>query len=134
MIPPPPSNRYTKTHEWIRLEGDEAFVGMTDHAQKEMTDIVYAELPLIGKRLKAGEVAMVIESVKAAFDIYAPVGGEVIRINSRLEKDPGLVNRSPYDEGWLFVLKVHDPKEMENLLTDEAYLAMLGSDPSKRSH
>lgn len=122
---PPATNRYTATHEWIRLEGEEALVGMTDHAQKEVTDVVYVELPPIGKHVKAGEVAMVIESVKAAFDIYAPVSGEVTRVNSRLEKDPGVVNRSPYDEGWLFAMKVNDPKALDRLMTHEAYLASL---------
>ena len=94
--------KYTQSHEWVSLEGSIAKVGITDHAQKEISDIVFVELAKVGKDLKQNEAAMVIESVKAAFDIYAPLTGKVLKINDRLKDSPELVNQSPYDDGWLF--------------------------------
>ena len=98
----PDQCQFTKSHEWI---ADDGTVGISDHAQKEITDVVFVELPPEGKEIKAGEALAVIESVKAAFDIYAPVTGKVKKINSEVTKDPAIVNKSPYGEGWLFVIE-----------------------------
>jgi glycine cleavage system H protein len=115
-------HRYTKTHEWIRAEADgTASVGISDFAQHQVTDIVYVELPKVGRVVKAGEECAVIESVKSAFSIYAPVSGEIVKVNQTLVKDPGLVNRSPYDEGWFLALKLSDPVELQALMTHEQY-------------
>lgn len=117
----PENLRYTSSHEWIRLDGDTATVGITDHAQAELTDIVFVELPEVGRAVAAAEACSVVESVKAASDIYSPVAGEIIATNTALESNPALVNTSPYDEGWLFQLKVADPSEIEALLDPAAY-------------
>jgi glycine cleavage system H protein len=101
---------YAKTHEWLRLDQDSATVGITDHAQKELSDVVYVEIPKPGRKVAAGEVIATVESVKAASDIYAPVGGEIVEANTALSSDPGLVNREPYGQGWLFRLKPDQPK------------------------
>src|ERR1043166_4024581 len=93
--------QYTETHEWLHLDGETAAVGITDHAQAELTDIVYVELPKVGANVSAKQAVAVVESVKAASDIYAPVGGTIVAVNSALESDPGLVNRDPFGEGWL---------------------------------
>ena len=113
--------QYTETHEWLRLDGDEATVGITDHAQEELTDIVYVEVPKPDTALTAGQVAAVVESVKAASDIYAPIGGAVVQGNPALEADPGLVNRDPYGEGWLFKLKIEAGEQIETLLEAVQY-------------
>lgn len=113
--------RYTETHEWVSLEGKTARVGITDHAQKEISDVVFIELPKAGRALKPKESAMVVESVKAAFDIYAPVGGRVVRVNEDLKAKPELVNQSPYEKGWLFELEVDDAKQLDGLLTLQQY-------------
>ncbi|MCG3175829.1 MAG: Glycine cleavage system H protein [Candidatus Omnitrophica bacterium] len=113
--------RYTETHEWVDLNGKTARVGITDHAQKEISDVVFIELPKAGRALKAKESAMVVESVKAAFDIYAPVAGKVTRVNEDLRSKPELVNQSPYEKGWLFELEVDDPAQAQGLLTLEQY-------------
>src|SRR5476651_2548145 len=105
--------QYTETHEWLRLDGETATVGITDHAQAELTDIVYVELPKIGDNLTAKQPSAVVESVKAASDIYAPIGGTVTEVNTALESDPGLVNRDPYGEGWLFRLSVEAGEQIE---------------------
>jgi glycine cleavage system H protein len=98
----PEECRFTKTHEWISTDGT---VGISDHAQKEITDVVFVELPKVGKEFKAGEACAVVESVKAAFDIYAPVSGKVVKVNATVGKNPGIVNQSPYGDGWLFTLE-----------------------------
>ena len=103
--------KFTKTHEWIRLDGAKATVGITAHAQEEISDVVYVELPKVGKNLAQAEEAAVVESVKAAFSIYAPVSGTVIQVNERLAKDPGAINRSAYEEGWIFVLEATHPQD-----------------------
>lgn len=122
----PGNLRYAKTHEWIRLEGDgTATVGITDHAQDAMGDLVYVQLPEVGEQKTAGDETGVVESVKAASDIYAPVDGEVIEVNSALEDTPELVNEDPYDRGWLFKLRVNDEKQVEALLTADQYQAQL---------
>ena len=111
-----------KSHEWISPAGD---VGVSDHAQHEMTDVVFVEPPKPGRKLKAGEACAVVESVKAAFDIYAPVSGEVVEANAALAKDPALVNQSPYEKGWLFKMKVADPKELDGLMDHAKYQEFL---------
>lgn len=118
---------FTKTHEWIRLEGSIGTVGITDHAQHEVTDVVYVELPPIGKTVKKGDECLTIESVKAAFSIYAPVTGKVIQVNERLAKEPGLINQSPYGDGWMAALEVENPAELADLMTHEQYQSFLKS-------
>lgn len=115
------SLRFAKTHEWLRLEGDKGTVGITRHAQEEISDVVFVELPKVGRAVRQGEEVAVVESVKAAFSIYAPVAGTVSRVNDALSKDPGAVNRSPYEEGWLFVLEPAECKEAATLLAHEQY-------------
>jgi len=122
----PGNLRYAKTHEWIRLEGDgTATVGITDHAQDAMGDLVYVQLPEVGEQKTAGDETGVVESVKAASDIYAPVDGEIIEVNSALEDTPELVNEDPYERGWLFKLRVNDEAQVEDLLTADQYQAQL---------
>ena len=113
--------KYTKTHEWLRLEGNRGVVGITSHAQEEISDVVFVEPPKVGKQLRQGEEAAVVESVKAAFSIYAPVSGTIAQVNEALAKDPALVNRSPYEEGWLFALESVDTQGLVNLLSQEQY-------------
>ncbi|MBI2924183.1 MAG: glycine cleavage system protein GcvH [Verrucomicrobia bacterium] len=117
----PADLKYAKTHEWLRLNGDLATVGITDHAQDEMTDIVFVELPSVGRRVKAGEAVAVVESVKTASDIYSPVSGEIVEVNSAVVSDPSLVNREPYGSGWFFRLTLSLPSESASLLTAESY-------------
>lgn len=121
----PESCRYMQSHEWVALEGPEAVVGISEHAQKEITDVVFVELPKAGRAVKKGEAVAVVESVKAAFDIYAPVGGEVVAVNAALAGNPALVNSSPHGEGWLFKLKPADPSEAASLMDFAAYQAFL---------
>jgi len=121
----PEDLRYTKSHEWVRVEGQTATVGITDHAQAELTDVVYVELPQVGKELKAGEACAVVESVKAASDIYAPLSGRVIEVNTKLEQDPGLVNSDPYGEGWFFKMELTCPEEVSQLLDAQAYAQLI---------
>ena len=119
----PADLRYSPSHEWLRLDGDIATIGITDHAQQELTDVVFVELPDIGRNLDAGDPAAVVESVKAASDIYAPVAGEVVAVNPDVEADPALVNTDPYDNGWLFQLRVKNPAAALKLLDATAYAA-----------
>ena len=112
---------FTKEHEWIRVDGDVATVGISDHAQEALGDIVFAEVPEAGRNLSKGDDAGVVESVKAASDVYAPVGGEVIEGNSALADDPALVNRDPEGEGWFFKLKLSDSSELDGLMDEAAY-------------
>ncbi len=112
---------FTKTHEWLRLDGNKATVGITQHAQEEISDVVFVELPKAGKNLKQAEEAAVVESVKAAFSIYAPVSGAVGQVNEALSKDPAAINRSPYEEGWIFTLQVANPEEMKSLMNHQQY-------------
>lgn len=121
----PADLRYAKSHEWVRLEGDLAIIGITDHAQHELTDVVFMELPAVGRQLAAGEASAVVESVKTASDIYAPVAGEVVEANAALENDPGLVNRDPYGAGWF--IKVRIAGGLPDALMDAAaYQAQIG--------
>jgi glycine cleavage system H protein len=126
--------RYTKSHEWIRPEGKIAYVGISDHAQKEVTDVVYVEVPKTGKALKAGDEATTIESVKAAFSIYAPVSGTLVKANADLEKDPGLINQSPFEKGWIFAIEMSAPSEVEGLMTEEQYQEFLRSPEAAGHH
>jgi len=112
---------YTESHEWIKREGDKIRVGITDHAQSELTDVVYVELPKMDRQANAKEAIAVIESVKAASDIYAPVQGTIVDINKALEADPGLINREPYGQGWIFVLKIDNAEELKQLKDATAY-------------
>jgi|SRR5215216_6362217 len=117
---------YTESHEWIKREGENIRVGITDHAQSELTDVVYVELPKIDRQANAREAIAVVESVKAASDIYAPVKGRVVEANKSLEADPGLINREPYGEGWIFVLKLDNADELKQLNDAEAYKKQIG--------
>jgi glycine cleavage system H protein len=117
---------YTESHEWIKREGEKIRVGITDHAQSELTDVVYVELPKLERRVNAKEPIAVVESVKAASDIYAPVKGAVIEANKALEADPGLINREPYGQGWIFVLKIENPEDLKNLKDAAAYKSQIG--------
>ncbi|HEX6218808.1 MAG TPA: glycine cleavage system protein GcvH [Sphingomicrobium sp.] len=112
---------FTKDHEWIRVEGDNATVGISDHAQEALGDIVFAEVPEAGRSLTKGQEAAVVESVKAASDVYAPVGGEVTEGNAAIADDPALINRDPEGEGWFFKLKLADPSEVEGLMDEASY-------------
>ena len=117
----PSDLKYAKSHEWVRVDGDTATVGITDHAQSELTDVVFVELPAAGRAVAAGEACAVVESVKAASDIYAPVAGEILEGNPALEGDPGLVNTDPYGEGWLFRIRLASPGDLDALLDAAAY-------------
>ncbi len=122
----PADLKYAKSHEWLRVAGDVATVGITDHAQHELTDVVFVELPAVGRQVKAGEACAVVESVKTASDIYAPVSGEVIAVNKPVTDDPSLVNSEPFAGGWFFKLKLANAAEVSALLTPEAYRAQIG--------
>lgn len=113
--------KFTKEHEWTKVEGDIAVVGITDYAQKELGDVVYVELPEVGNTFEKDEACSNIESVKAVSDIYAPVSGEITEVNEALEDQPEIVNKDPYGEGWLFKLKMENPDELEELMNAEAY-------------
>ena len=106
---------YTESHEWIKREGDNIRVGITDHAQSELTDVVFVELPKLERQVNAKEALAVVESVKAASDIYAPMKGTVVEVNKALEADPGLINREPYGQGWIFVLKIDNADDLKQL-------------------
>jgi len=121
----PTDLRYSKTHEWIRSEGDTITVGITDHAQAELTDIVYAEPPKVGAEVKAGATAAVVESVKAASDIYSPLSGSVTEVNAELASNPALLNTDPFGQGWIYRMKASDVAEIDSLLTPEAYSAQI---------
>lgn len=121
----PADLKYAKSHEWVRVDGDTAVVGITDHAQHELTDVVFVELPAKGRRIRAGEACAVVESVKTASDIYAPVSGEVIETNQAVVDNPGLVNTEPCAGGWFFKLKLTDAAELNSLLSPEQYSAQI---------
>ena len=119
----PDDLRYAKSHEWLRADGT---AGITDHAQGELTDVVFVDLPAVGKVVKAGEVVCVIESVKAASDIYAPASGKVVAANAGLSANPALVNTDPYGEGWMFKLELANPAERDALMDAAAYRTATG--------
>jgi len=113
--------KYTKDHEWLRMDGDVATVGITPFAQERLGDLVFVELPSAGTKLRKGAVAATVESVKAASEVYAPVGGEVLSVNDKLTTEPGLVNAEPTGNGWLFRMKIADAAELDTLLDENAY-------------
>jgi len=117
----PENLRYTKTHEWISVQGTKAKVGVTEYAQKEISDVVFVELPKAGQTVQQAKMAAVVESVKAAFDIYAPVSGKITNANKALESNPALINQSPYAEGWIFELELSSPAELGTLMTAAQY-------------
>ncbi len=117
----PEELRYAKSHEWIRVEGNVATVGISDHAQEELTELVFIELPEIGRELEAEEACAVVESVKTASDIYSPLTGKVVDANDHVSENSGIVNDDPYKDGWLFKIEFTDPDELESLLTAEQY-------------
>jgi glycine cleavage system H protein len=116
--------KYTKDHEWLRMDGDVATVGITPYAQEKLGDLVYVELPATGTKLDRGAIAATVESVKAASEVYAPVGGEVTAVNDKLSGEPGLVNAEPTGNGWLFKMRISDPAELSGLLDEAAYNAL----------
>ena len=113
--------RFTTDHEWVRVDGDLAIVGITDYAQSQLGDVVYVELPEIGHRVEKGKEAAVVESVKAASEVYAPVSGEVAEINEMLTTDTATVNADPMGDGWFIKLRLDDPKELDSLMDEEGY-------------
>ncbi len=122
----PSDLKYAKSHEWARLSGDIAVVGITDHAQHELTDVVFVELPQVGKDLKAGDTCAVVESVKTASDIYAPLAGKITEVNQAVAENPALVNTDPYGQGWLFKMQVAAGEKGSGLLTPEQYRDQIG--------
>jgi glycine cleavage system H protein len=120
----PADLKYTKSHEWVRLAGEFAVIGITDHAQHELTDVVFVELPAPGRQLKAGEACAVVESVKTASDVYAPLSGEVVEVNKPVTDNPALINTDPYGAGWFYKLKLANAAELEGLLTADQYRAL----------
>ena len=121
----PSDLKFTKSHEWVRVSGDTVTVGITDHAQHELTDIVFVELPEIGKKFRSGDACAVVESVKTASDIYSPVSGEILKTNKAVVDNPALVNTEPYAGGWFFNIKLSNPAELSALLTPEQYKAQI---------
>ncbi|HUK00355.1 MAG TPA: glycine cleavage system protein GcvH [Stellaceae bacterium] len=117
--------KYTKDHEWIRVEGDVATVGITDYAQTQLGDVVYVELPELGRRVEQGKEAAVVESVKAASEVYAPISGEVLAVNDALSGEPGKVNADPMGEGWFLKLRIGDAKQLDGLMDEAAYNAFV---------
>jgi glycine cleavage system H protein len=118
--------KYTKSHEWVRVSGDTATVGISDHAQQELTDVVFVELPDVGRKLKAGDACAVVESVKTASDIYSPVSGEIVELNKPVTDNPALVNTEPYAGGWFFKIKLSNSAELNALLSPEDYKKQIG--------
>jgi glycine cleavage system H protein len=125
MAQVPAGLRYTKEHEWAKLDGDVVTVGVTDWAQEQLSDVVYVELPAVGKTIRQSDAFGVIEAVKTVSDLYAPVSGEVLEVNTSLADHPGWVNESPYEKGWMIKIKAKDPSEVEALLDASAYGALL---------
>ena len=117
--------KYAKTHEWLKVKGNIGVIGISDHAQSELTDVVYVELPKVEKEVKKNEELCVIESVKSVSEIYAPISGKIIKVNEKLEDSPELVNKSPYDEGWLVEIEIKNTQEINDLLDSKAYKKIL---------
>ena len=122
----PADLKYVSSHEWVRVTGDIGTVGISDHAQHELTDVVFVEVPTIGRKVKAGEAVAVVESVKTASDIYSPVSGEIVEANKAVTEKPDLVNSDPYGAGWFFKVKLSDSAELNKLLTPAQYNSQLG--------
>jgi glycine cleavage system H protein len=123
----PSGLKYAKSHEWVRVAGAVATVGISDHAQHELTDVVFVELPEPGRKVRAGDACAVVESVKTASDIYSPVSGEIAEVNPAVVADPALVNREPYGGGWFFKIKLANPGDLSGLLTPEQYQSQIGA-------
>jgi glycine cleavage system H protein len=123
----PEELKYTESHEWIRVDGEDATIGITDHAQNELSDVVFVELPEQGKAVSAKDPVAVVESVKAASDIYSPVSGTITAVNSQLSDEPALINTSPYEQGWIYKIKLTDPGELGKLKDASAYEKQLRS-------
>ncbi len=117
----PENLKYTNEHEWLKVEGDFAYIGITDYAQEELSDIVYLELPEVGKTVKKGDVLTTLEAVKTVADVYAPASGEIVEVNEKLKDNPGLINEDPYTEGWIVKIKLTNPDEINELLSAEEY-------------
>ena len=117
----PTDLKYTSSHEWVSVGGDTAIIGISDHAQEELTELVFIELPDLGRELTAGDPCAVVESVKTASDIYAPLSGEIIDTNDALDTEPGTVNDDPYGDGWFFKIRLTNPKELDDLLSPDDY-------------
>ena len=122
----PSDLKYAKSHEWVRVTGNLATVGISDHAQHELTDVVFVELPEVRRKIKAGDACAVVESVKTANDIYSPVSGEIAEANTAVVADPALVNSDPYADGWFYKIKLSNPAELNALLSPEQYQAQIG--------
>ena len=122
----PDGLRYTKEHEWVKKEGANGRIGITDHAQNELTEIVFVELPKIGKKVRRGDALGVVESVKTVSDIYSPVSGEVVDVNKTLEDSPQSINQSPYDKGWFAIIKLAEPSEMDSMMDAASYKRATG--------
>ncbi|HWG89406.1 MAG TPA: glycine cleavage system protein GcvH [Candidatus Thermoplasmatota archaeon] len=120
-----PELKYTKDHEWVRVEGNRATIGITDYAQDALTDVVYAELPEVGEEFKAHDSLGVVESVKSVSDIFSPVSGKIVAVNTELDDSPDLMNSDPYGKGWFCVIELSNPKEIEGLLSADAYRQFL---------
>lgn len=118
--------KYTESHEWIEVEEGVGTVGITDHAQSELGDIVYVELPQVGATIEAGEEVVVLESTKAAADVYSPVSGTIVEVNTQLEEAAELVNASAYSDGWLYKIELSDPSQLDDLMDDARYTSMVG--------
>ena len=122
----PSDLKYTKSHEWVRADGGTATVGITDHAQQELTDIVFIELPEAGRQVKSGDACAVVESVKTASDIYAPLSGQIVESNKSVVDEPAKANTEPYAGGWFFKIKLSNPGELNSLMSAEQYKALIG--------
>ena len=123
----PSEFKYSKEHEWAKREGSKVRVGITEYAQKELGDVVYVELPQVGRKVKLGEAFAVVESVKAVSDVYAPISGEVVEVNKELENKPELVNQSPHEKGWMAVIAMQNPSELDSLMSAAEYEKYIGS-------
>ncbi|MBL6079011.1 glycine cleavage system protein GcvH [Belnapia sp. T18] len=122
-----PELKYTQDHEWVRADGDAATIGITDHAQNALGDVVFVDLPEVGREVAAGEAIAVVESVKAASDVYAPIAGRIVEVNAALTDDPGLINREPTGEGWFFKIEPADAGAVAALMDESAYAAFVDS-------
>ncbi|MBU0571254.1 MAG: glycine cleavage system protein GcvH [Candidatus Omnitrophica bacterium] len=123
----PEELKYTKEHEWVKIDGETALIGITDHAQSELGDITFIELPVQAKQVKRGESVATVESVKAASDVYSPISGEIVEVNGLLEDAPETINLSPYENGWIFQIKISDGGEVETMMDAAAYEEYLGT-------
>src|SRR5256885_14498385 len=122
----PSDLKYAKSHEWVRVNGQTGVVGITDHAQHELTDVVFVELPAVGRQVKAGEACAVVESVKTASDIYSPVSGQIVEVNTAAVDNPALVNTEPYGGGWCYKIQLSNLAELNKLLSPESYKSQIG--------